>query len=382
MSRIARWRRPLLIAGIALLVSLAAIPAAASWLLSSLLIDPQHDLVSETTEAISASRTQVTLARTADTVRPGVYGLDWPTGHAIVGNVIATGGSTVTRQLLSLTGRLTAHTDVGIDINVWAGDPQSSLGIPFRALTFPDPVGPMPAWFVPGRGSTWVIFVHGIDGSREGGLRPLGILHAIGFPTLLIDYRNDPGAPRSADGHIHLGMTEWEDLQAAARWALSQGAQKLILYGDSLGGAIVTRFVRSSSLAPHVVALVLDAPVLDWTSVIDDVASRFDFPFMGPAVRLMIGARIPVDWSALDEIAHAHSFHVPILLFQGEDDPLIPPGDSRAFARGAPGPVTYVPVPDAGHIESWNVSPVAYEDHLLAFLTPFAPANSEQAAAS
>jgi uncharacterized protein len=72
-------------------------------------------------------------------------------------------------------------------------------------------------------------------------------------------------------------------------------AQHLILYGDSMGGAIVALFMRRSPLAPRVVALVLDAPVLDWSSTIDHVASGFSVPFMGSAVRWMVGARIDVD---------------------------------------------------------------------------------------
>ncbi len=87
----------------------------------------------------------------------------------------------------------------------------------------------------------------------------------------------------------------------------------------------------------------------------------------------MVGARTNVSWSALDEIAKARSFHLPILLFQGTDDALVPASESHDFARAAPGPVTYVPVSGAGHIESWNANPTAYESHLRQFLGPYAP---------
>jgi alpha-beta hydrolase superfamily lysophospholipase len=163
-------------------------------------------------------------------------------------------------------------------------------------------------------------------------------------------------------------MTEWQDLDAAAKWAVSRGAQHLVLYGDSMGGAIVTRFMHLSALATRVTAMVLDAPVLDWGGVIDHQASRLDLPFMGPPVRWTIQLRIDVNWDALNELAQADSFRVPILLFQGQDDPLVPPADSQRFARTAPGPVTYVPVPGAGHIESWNANPAGYDARLGSFL--------------
>jgi alpha-beta hydrolase superfamily lysophospholipase len=363
-----------LLAAAAALVALIVIAiVVASWLLSGLMIDPHHDLVNDNIETLAVGHDRIVLARTRDSQRNGVYGLDWPSGHAVVGGLISTTPSTVTRHLMSLTGRLPRHTKVGLDPDVWTTNPRAALGLDYRALKFPDPLGPMPAWLVAGRGSTWAIFVHGIDGSRTGGLRPLAALHSLGFPTLLIDYRNDVGAPASPDGHIHLGMTEWQDLDAAARWAMKQGAQRLVLYGDSMGGSIVTRFMHVSSLSGKVSALVLDAPVLNWGGVIDDQASRRDLPFMAPPVKWMVGARIDVSWSALDQLSQARSFRFPILLFQGTDDALVPPSESRDFARTASGPVSYVAVKGAGHIESWNANPTAYESHLRQFLARFAP---------
>lgn len=366
-------RKRLLAVTGALAVLLVIAIVLASWFVSGLLIDPHHDLVNDNIETLAVGHGRIVLVRTHDSQRNGVYGLDWPSGHAIVGNLISVTPSTVTRRLMALTGRLPHHAKVGLDPDVWTTNPRAALGIDYRSMTFPDPLGPMPAWLVADRGSTWVILVHGIDGSRTGGLRPLASLHGLGFPTLVIDYRNDVGAPASSDGHIDLGMTEWRDLEAAVRWALQHGAQRFVLYGDSMGGSIVTRFMHLSPLSGKVSALVLDAPVLDWAGVIDDQASRRDLPFMAPPVKWMIGSRINVSWSALDQIAQARSFHLPILLFQGTDDALVPSAESRAFARTAPGPVTYVPVSGAGHIESWNANPTAYESHLRQFLSPYAP---------
>ena len=355
-----------------MLVLLLVVVAVASWFLSGLLIDPVRITVHDNIGVVSVRRSEIVLARRKESLRNGEYGLDWPAGHAVIGPIVGTTSATVTRKLFSLTGRLGPNVKVGLDPDVWTTDPRAALGIGYRSITFPDPLGPMPAWFVSGPSRTWVLFVHGIDGKRQAGLRPLATLHALGMPALLIDYRNDVGAPQSPDRHIHLGMTEWQDLDAAAHWAVGHGARRLVLYGESMGGTIVTRFMHLSSLAGRVVALVLDAPVLNWAGVIANQASRFDVPFMALPVKWMVDARIGVDWGALDEIAQAGSLRLPILLFQGDDDPLVPPSESRAFAITAPGPVTYVPVPGAGHIQSWNANPASYTAHLRAFLAPWA----------
>ena len=359
----------IILAAVALLL-VAATLGLASWVASSLLLEPHRDLVREGADIRALRGDQVELSATRASVREGTYGLAFPGGYAVVGQVLHTKPGSVTRELLGLSGRRLRTGDrVGVDPDVFKGDPLKALGIPFREITYPDPLGPMPAWLVPGEGLTWAIFVHGIDGTREDGLRDLPPLVAARIPTLVISYRNDPDAPRSPDGMVHLGMTEWQDLEAAAGLAVRHGARDLVLLGDSIGGAIVTRFMRESPMAARVSRLVLDSPALDWRSIIARQAERLRVPFLGGTTELMIKARIGIDWAGMDEIAHASDFRVPILLFQGLDDDLVPAADSEAFARRLPGLVTLVRVPGAGHVECWNVDPEAYEERLRAFVS-------------
>src|SRR5436309_2649723 len=79
-----------------------------------------------------------------------------------------------------------------------------------------------------------------------------------------------------------------------------------------------------------------------------------------------------IDWASMNEVADARDFRLPILLFQGLDDPLVPPANSAAFARALPGPVTFVTVPGAGHVQSWNLDPAAYDARVRTFLAPAA----------
>jgi uncharacterized protein len=361
-----RWPGRLLAIVALIVVVVVVLVAVGSWIGSSILLDPHHDLVKEDVDVKGFVPGKVTLEATKASKRPGVYGLDDKNGHAIAGPILAQGGNTVTRRVREVRGSLNVGSKVAIDPDVYEGNPQQALGVKFRSVAYPDPLGRMPAWFIPGRAKTWVVFVHGIDGTRQGGLRVVPALRRAGVPILLIDYRNDQGAPKSSDGLIHLGQTEWQDLDAAVSYARRRGAEHLILYGDSMGGAIVTKFMRSSPQGRFVNALVLDAPALDWESIIDNQADRYDLPFMGPPVRWVIGERIDFDWSGMNEVEHAADFKLPILLYQGLDDPLVPPKDSATFAQRAPR-VQYVTTPQAGHIQSWNVNPARYNG----ILTPF-----------
>lgn len=229
--------------------------AGASWHFSSEVVVADHSPWSADITVDALPTGHVVLSRSESTLRPGVYGLDWPDGHygfdshdghAIIENVTGSSAHTVTRRLRLVRGHLVVGMKVAIDSWVYEGNPSQALGLTFANVKIPDELGPMPAWLVPGHSHTWAIVVHGINGGPEDGLRITPTLHADGLPTLLITYREDVGAPLSPDGLHHMGLTEWRDLQAAARYALAHGAQRLVLVGYSMGGAIVTQFMERS----------------------------------------------------------------------------------------------------------------------------------------
>lgn len=368
-SWLRRHQRALVLAGVLLIILLLAAAAGASWVFSSNVVVPEHNGWPKNTTVQTIAPGRVVLSRSQWTLRPGVYGLEWSGGHAIVGEVLSSNAQAVTRRLRRVSGRLHAGMEVALEPNVYHGNPATALGLPFADVSVPDELGPMPAWLIPARGRTWAIFVHGINASREEGLRILPTLHADGLPALLITYREDQGVPKSPDGLHHMGLTEWRDLQAAAHYALGHGAQRLVLVGYSMGGAIVTQFMEHSPLTHSVAALVLDAPTLDWKSILSFNAEEMGLPsFAADPVEWMIGLRIDANWDSLDALRHPTDFHLPILLFHGTSDELVPISNSDQFARELPGWVTYYRVPHAGHVEAWNVDPQTYDERLTAFL--------------
>jgi alpha-beta hydrolase superfamily lysophospholipase len=370
-----RHRRALRLGGALLVLVLLAVGAAVSWHFSSAVVVPDHSPWARNTTVEALTPGAVVLSRSAETLRPGVYGLKWPGGHAIVEGVLDRGAHTVRRRLAALHGHLAPSTRVAVDSTTYEGNPTEALGLPFANVAVPDELGPMPAWLVPGRSATWAIIVHGINANRYDGLRIVPPLHASGLPTMLITYREDVGAPASPDGKHHMGLTEWRDLQAAARYALSHGARRLVLVGYSMGGAIVTQFMEHSALAHRVAALILDAPALNWKAVLSFNASEMGLPsFAADPVEWMIGLRIDADWNSLDAVRHTADFHLPILLFHGTGDTLVPIAPSDAFARALPRWVTYYRVPGAEHVESWNVNPQLYDRRVTAFLEAHARA--------
>lgn len=355
------------LAAAALFVAVA-IGAAVSWHFSSAVLVPDHSPRPEdqTVERLAPGR--VVLARTEESERPGVYGLAWQGGHAVIGRILEVGDETVTRELRSVRGYLAPGMDVAM-ARVYTGDPRKALGLPFAGVSVPGELGPMPAWLVPGRGDTWAILVHGINDTPQAGLSIVSTLRRAGLPSLLITYREDLGAPPSPDGLHHMGETEWRDLEAAARYALDRGARRLILVGYSMGGSLVAQFMQNSALADRVAGLVLDAPALDWKETISFNAREMGLPsFSTIPVEWAISARIDADWDELDALEHTDALRLPILLFHGGEDDVVPISTSDELAEALPRWVTYFRVARAGHTQAWNVDPRLYELRVVGFL--------------
>ena len=373
-----RRRWPWIVSGVVAVLALIAvigIPLGGA----QLLLTPHHGMTSAAGTVVSFTGTSVTLTLTDAGERAGTYGLVWDTpagpstGTATIGPVSATTADTVTRPISDVTADLEVGTAVQLNPNVWNTDPKAALGIEFTTVSIEGELGAMPAWQVEGSGTTWVLFVHGIDGLRQSGLRPLSTIVAADLPTLLITYRNDEGAPASENGLIALGETEWRDLEAAAAYAMEQGATEFILYGDSMGGSIVTRFIHESPLADRVIGMVLDAPVLNWSGVLQNQADEQHLGWFSGLLQLAVSWRGGIDLAELNELEQTAAFEsLPMLIFQGLGDPLVPPAETQQFADALP-LATYVPVDGAGHIQSWNADPASYEQHLADFLVQFSP---------
>jgi len=191
----------------------------------------------------------------------------------------------------------------------------------------------------------------------------------LGFPSLALTYRNDVDALPSPDGLYRYGRTEWQDIESAATYAIEQDAERLVLVGYSMGGGIVMNFLLQSPLADRVDGAILDAPMLNLSSVVDLGAREHGYPSLVTSVaKLFATLRFGIDWQRLDYLRRADDLSVPLLLFHGADDDVVPVGDSDLLAQTRQDLTQYVRTENTGHVRSWNTNPEIYEAAVKDFL--------------
>ncbi|MEV1129439.1 alpha/beta fold hydrolase [Agromyces sp. NPDC049794] len=321
--------------------------------------------------SVDLPRGEIVLAASDESRMRGRYGLwfERESGHARLGEVIDENARHVRRRIERVDfGRLERAERGRINgfyhLGPW------ELGLPYENVVVDTPLGPAPAWVVPADGATdrWIIQVHGRGAKRQEGLRAVSPAHEVGWTTLLISYRNDGEAPESEDRRYGLGGTEWADVVSAVHYAREHGAERIVLMGWSMGGAIVLQSIlRAPAVRDRLVGVVLDSPAIDWIDILrfqgealglprglGDVVSRL---IGGPWSGGLTGLAAPIDVTELDPVARADEFDVPMLLMHSEDDGFVPIDGSRRLAEARPDLIEFEVFEGARHTKLWNHDP-------------------------
>ena len=338
------------------------------------------------TQILGIDDASVTLGLTPESRQPGRYGLwfDGGRGHARVGSVLEVEHATG-RIRRVLEGVDTGELRVGParwNQYYFVGNPQEALGLPSRDVEIAAEIGTLAAWQVPAAGGVadrWAILVHGRGAPREECLRAVPVLHDLGFTALIPLYRNDIGAPSSSDGRYSLGLSEWRDLEAALLYAVDAGAREIVLFGWSMGGAIVLQTLDRSWLSDRVTAVVLDAPVIDWADVLRHHGTLNMIPgpigslsrsLIGhPWARRLVGVHEPIDVALTNWEHRADELNHRTLLIHSLDDEFVPVGPSISLAAKRADLVRLETWRGARHTKEWNVDPDRWNAVVSDFLT-------------
>lgn len=330
--------------------------------------------------AVDTGAQTIELTRTPDTELPGRYGLftTGTYGYVKLGAVLSADATTVRRKLLTQI-ESGARVDRDAGFSGWYYSSPSELHLRWESVLIGSPAGPCPAWFFPATSSTWVIQVHGRGVTRAECLRAVPVLHALGLPNLVVSYRNDGEAPRSRGGAYALGAAEWRDVDAAIGYALRHGADRVLLMGWSMGGAVSLQAAVNSGNRDRIAGLILDSPVIDWRTVLRfqarEAGMRAPLPDLAmsalslPLTARLSGAEEAIPFDRLDMVARADELTMPILILHSDDDGFVPSDASHALQEARPDLVTMPHFSVARHTKLWNYDQVSWTRAITDWVT-------------
>lgn len=380
---IKRWtRRLLVIFGAAALFAVSG-AALMGWLIARKLTAPVSGRKYRLTiQAVESQRDSlvVVLDRTRDTTQPGIFNFWFESGGwvQVSREILDRGPAQIARVVTGVSEGLTPRAGDRVS---WSGiyyATPGDAGLKARDVMITAPSGPAPAWRIDGNTSTWAIHVHGLGSTRAGTLRGVQVATDLGYTSLVVSYRNDGEGPRIGNGRSTLGLTEADDVDAAIGYATRRGAEKIVLFGWSMGATIALHLAHRRPYRGPIVALVLDSPVLDWADVVNanckragltDHAGTLAIPWLTtqPFARLL-GLPCPLPLDEMNWVKRAHDLETPTLILHGTQDDSVPISAARSIQRQRPNLVTLESF-EAGHTLNWNIEPARWRDTVTKWLT-------------
>jgi fermentation-respiration switch protein FrsA (DUF1100 family) len=208
-------------------------------------------------------------------------------------------------------------------------------------------------WFIPCEGASGTILIfHGNGGNIGDRVAWIEMLHTLGKHIFIIDYR---GYGRSEGKPFEKGLY-WDARAAHAWWERERKprGEKLILFGESLGGAVAAHL--AAKVAPS--GLILQST---FTSARDMAKTMFPLGLLRPLVN--------VRFDSAEAIA---SVTCPKLIIHGMQDEIVPFRLGKKLFELAPAPKLFYAVPEAGHNDLPWAAGVEYLRQLKSFLSGIA----------
>ena len=236
------------------------------------------------------------------------------------------------------------------------------IGLDYEEVEFEAADGvPLHGWFLPEgaprRGS--ILFLHGNAQNISTHIASVAWLPAQGFDVLLFDYRGygeSRGSPSLAGLHL--------DFEAALQALLARPEierDRVIVFGQSLGGSLAITALAASPLRHQVRALIVEGAFTSYRALAREKLADFwlTWPLQAPLALTIEDRYRPID--VIGELAA-----LPLLIVHGEADRVVPPEHAVALYEAARRPKTLWLVPGAGHIAAFTTS--ANRAELVAYL--------------
>lgn len=224
----------------------------------------------------------------------------------------------------------------------------------------------------------YILFVHGYNYPWIGALKYLRMLLNLGFNVFVPDMQ---AQGESQGDYITFGALESDDclewLSQIQKCAQTNGFDRarIGIMGESMGAvtALMSMAKVNFSELPlenRPLFCIADCPFSDWDSqMVLQGQKRFGFnpsPLL-PLVKSIIRRRAGADMDEVSAVKAAAAIKVPVLLFHGTADPLVPYTMSQEIAKANPD-ITLCLIEGAKHMNCYTTNPEEYRRQIEALL--------------
>jgi hypothetical protein len=233
----------------------------------------------------------------------------------------------------------------------------AAFDLPFEEVLFPAEDGtPLHGWFVPGdSGKPLILFCHGNAGNISHRLENLYLFRReLGVSVFIFDYR---GYGRSEGTASEEGT--YADGRGALEWLENRGwePKRMIYFGRSLGAGVAVQMALEREPA----GLVLETPFPSVSAM-----GRHHYSILYP----LLGWAVQARYDSLEKIS---GIRVPLLIFQGDRDSIVPEKMARRVFERANEPKTFHLIPGAGHNNTYDAGGREYWEGWRRFLAEILP---------
>lgn len=195
------------------------------------------------------------------------------------------------------------------------------------------------------------IISHGFNGTHHYGRTYFETLNSLGYQVYVFDFPCGSVHSRSDNNTLNMSaLDEKEDVKAIVRYFRSQAdvdPDGIVLIGESQGGFVTA--LSSAEIPDQVKAVVLVYPALcipdNWKERYPTVADIPDTTYLW---NVPLGRRFFLEIRDLDIFKIIRKYKGPVLIVQGDQDPVVRMEDSERAVKTYKNARLHV-IPGAGH---------------------------------